>query len=95
MNYWENWKLNLQNEGKPFFTVATTVAGVDADNEHVESFPINTWTHLVVSMDLNAHTLSFYVNGELTKLGMPAENRVWQDLRNLLIFLPQEKNCRS
>ena len=62
MNYWENWKLNLQNEGKPFFTVATTVAGVDADNEHVESFPINTWTHLVVSMDLNAHTLSFYVN---------------------------------
>lgn len=67
MNYWENWKLNLQNEGKPFFTVATTVAGVDADNEHVESFPINTWTHLVVSMDLNAHTLSFYVNGELTK----------------------------
>ena len=57
MNYWENWKLNLQNEGKPFFTVATTVAGVDADNEHVESFPINTWTHLVVSMDLNAHTL--------------------------------------
>lgn len=67
MNYWENWKLNIQNEGKPFFTVSTTVAGVDADNEHVESFPTNAWTHLVVSMDLNAHTLSFYVNGELTK----------------------------
>lgn len=67
MNYWENWKLNLQENSKPLFTVATTVAGVDADNEIVESVPVGQWSHIVVTMNLNTGKLSFYVNGEDTK----------------------------
>ncbi len=67
MNYWNNWKLNLQNESKPFFTVATTTGITDADNETVESAPAGKWTHLVVSLSLKDHTLSFYVDGNLTK----------------------------
>ncbi len=66
-NYWNNWKFNLQNESKPFFTVATSQGVIDADNENVESAPTGRWTHLVVSLSLSNHTLSFYVNGELTK----------------------------
>lgn len=67
MNYWNNWKLNLQNESKPFFTVATPLGITDADNETVESAPAGKWTHLVVSLSLKEHTLSFYVDGALTK----------------------------
>lgn len=67
MGDWHNWKFQVQDNGKPFFTVATNEGIVDADNEGDLSCPENTWTHLVVSMDLPAGTLSFYVNGELTK----------------------------
>ncbi len=68
LNYWNNWKLNLQNESKPFFTVATADGIIDADNETVESAPANKWTHLVISLSLTDHTLTFYVNGEMTKV---------------------------
>ena len=67
LNYWNNWKFNLQNESKPFFTVATADGVIDADNETVESAPAGKWTHLVVTLSLKNHTLSFYVNGIHTK----------------------------
>lgn len=67
MNYWNNWKFNLQTESKPFFTVATADGVIDADNETVESAPAGKWTHLVVALSLKSHTLAFYVDGNLTK----------------------------
>lgn len=67
LNYWNNWKFQVQDGGKPFFTFATTAGIADADNESDNSVPPGTWTHLAVSLDLTAHTLSFYVNGELSK----------------------------
>lgn len=67
LNYWNNWKFNLQTESKPFFTVATADGIIDADNETVESAPVGKWTHLVVSLSLTDHTLKFYVDGNLTK----------------------------
>jgi hypothetical protein len=62
-NDWYTWKFQTENNGKPFFTVNTTVGGTDADNQVVNSVPNLTWTHLVVSMDLVAKKLDFYVNG--------------------------------
>jgi len=73
LNYWNNWKLNIQNDGKPFFTFASTAGIADADNESVNSVPAGTWTHVAVSLDLTAHTLSMYVNGELTKTWKAAD----------------------
>jgi len=67
LNYWNNWKFQVEDHGKPFFTFASTAGIADADNESDNSIPPSTWTHLAVSLDLNAQTLSFYVNGELTK----------------------------
>lgn len=66
-NYWNSWKLNLQTENKPFFTVATEKGVVDMDNETVQSVPNDAWTHVAVTMDLTAGEISFYINGELTK----------------------------
>lgn len=70
-NYWNSWKFNLQDQAKPFFTVKTELGHVDADNEADNSGEAGKWTHLAVSLDLNAHTLAFYVNGQLT--------RTWDD----------------
>mgnify|MGYP002553118435 CR=1 FL=1 len=67
LNYWNNWKLNVENNGKPFFTVKTTTATVDMDNESVGTVKDGVWVHLAVTMDLNAHTVVFYVNGIATK----------------------------
>ena len=58
LNYWNNWKLNVENNGKPFFTVKTTTATVDMDNESVGTVKDGVWVHLAVTMDLNAHTVS-------------------------------------
>ena len=67
-NYWNSWKFQLQEQNKPFFTVHTNEDGwVDADNESDFSAPNETWTHLVVTLDLTAKKLVFYVNGALTK----------------------------
>jgi len=66
-NDWYTWKFQTQNDGKPFFTINTSAGGTDADNETVLSVPNTTWTHLVVSLDLVAKTMDFYVNGALTK----------------------------
>lgn len=67
LNYWNNWKLNVENSGKPFFTVKTTTATVDMDNETVGTVKDGVWVHLAVTMDLNTHTVVFYVNGVATK----------------------------
>lgn len=65
-NYWETWKFQLQEQNKPFFTVQTAAGFTDADNQVDFSAPNMTWTHLVVSLDLTAETLTFYVNGAST-----------------------------
>ena len=62
-NDWYTWKFQTENNGKPFFTVNTTKGGTDADNQVNNSVPNLTWTHLVVSLDLVAQKLDFYVNG--------------------------------
>ncbi|MDD3079747.1 MAG: LamG domain-containing protein [Paludibacter sp.] len=62
-NYWKTWKFQLQAQNKPFFTVSTTKGVTDADNQSDFSAPNKTWTHLVVTLDLAAETMSFYVNG--------------------------------
>jgi hypothetical protein len=62
-NDWFTWKFQTQDGGKPFFTVNTTKGGTDADNQVDNSVPNLTWTHLVVSLDLVAQKLDFYVNG--------------------------------
>lgn len=67
LNYWENWKFQIQEQGKAFFTVKTPAGHTDADNEKDMSVPIKSWTHVVIVLNLDASTLSFYVNGLLTK----------------------------
>jgi hypothetical protein len=64
-NYWKTWKLQIQEQNKPYFTVATvsTAGIVDADNQLVNSVINNTWTHVVISMSLTTGKLSFYING--------------------------------
>lgn len=68
LNYWNTFKLNLQSENKPFFTVATENGIIDADNEMPQSVKENEWAHLVIVMSYKSHSLTFYVNGEKTKV---------------------------
>ncbi|PXV59365.1 concanavalin A-like lectin/glucanase superfamily protein [Dysgonomonas alginatilytica] len=67
LNYWNNWKFQIQEQGKAFFTVQTTQGFTDADNEYDQSVAPGRWAHVVVSLDLSSQKLSFYVNGRLTK----------------------------
>lgn len=67
LNYWNNWKFQIQEQSKAFYTVATAAGTTDADNEKDLSVPKNTWTHVVVVLNLDESKLSFYVNGILTK----------------------------
>lgn len=67
LNYWNNWKFQIQEQGKSFFTVKTPAGHTDADNERDLSVPTKSWTHVVVVLNLDNSTLSFYVNGVLTK----------------------------
>lgn len=68
LNDWHNWKLQLQDQAKAFFTVATTAGITDSDNERDLTAPVNTWTHLVIVLDLDSSDpLCFYTNGVLTK----------------------------
>jgi hypothetical protein len=77
-NSWHGWKLQLQEQSKPFMTIATQIGSADpqisdADNEADNSCPEGEWTHLVVVTNLTAKTLSFYVNGVLTKTWTSSE----------------------
>ena len=65
-NDWYSWKFQTQDGGKPFFSVKTSVGGIDADNQHDNSVPNATWKHLVISMSLTTGTLTFYVDGAST-----------------------------
>jgi len=65
-NAWYTWKFQTQDGGKPFFTATTTAGTFNSDNQHDNSVPNATWTHLVVSMSLTNGTLTFYVNGSST-----------------------------
>lgn len=68
LNDWNNWKFQLQDQAKAFFTVSTTAGITDSDNERDLTAPTKTWTHLVVVLDLGtSKPLKFYTNGVLTK----------------------------
>lgn len=67
LNYWNNWKFNIESSGKPFFTIKTTTGAIDMDNEMVPTVESGTWIHLAVTMDLNTHAVVFYVNGKMSK----------------------------
>lgn len=67
LNYWNNWKFQIQEQAKAFFTISTTAGGTDADNEKDLSVPAKSWTHVIIVVNLDESTLSFYVNGVLTK----------------------------
>ena len=64
-NYWNTWKLQVQDGGKPFATVNVTGC-VDMDNETDNSVPENAWTHIVFTYS-STGVARFYINGELTK----------------------------
>jgi len=67
-NYWNGYKLQTQDGGKPFFTYKKVDGGiVDADNETDNCIKVNTWNHIVVSVNAITKELKFYVNGTLTK----------------------------
>ena len=66
-NYWNSWKLNIQDGGKPFFTVGTSSGITDMDNETDQSVPAKAWTHVVVTCNTTTGNVCFYVNGALTK----------------------------
>ncbi len=66
-NYWNTWKFQLQDQNKPFFTFAGNDGIADADNERDQSAKEGEWTMLTVVLSYKSHTLSFYVNGDLTK----------------------------
>lgn len=63
LNYWENWKLQIQEQGKAFFTIHTNAGYTDADNEADLSVRAGVWAHVVISLDLDASSLTMYVNG--------------------------------
>lgn len=67
-NYWNGYKLQTQDGGKPFFTFKKVDGGIiDADNETDNCIKINIWNHIVVSLNGTTKELKFYVNGTLTK----------------------------
>lgn len=66
LNYWENWKLEIEKNGKPFFTLKTTEGVLDADNEKNGSVTPKEWAHVVITIDLTKGELAFYVDGNQT-----------------------------
>jgi len=66
-NYWNTWKLQVQDLNKPFFTFASNEGIADADNETDQSVKEGEWTMITTVLSYTDHTLNFYINGELTK----------------------------
>lgn len=66
-NTWHSWKLNIQDGGKPFFTVNLDGAAADMDNEADQSVMPDAWTHVAIAFDGSKHEVNMYVNGKLTK----------------------------
>lgn len=76
-NYWAGYKLQLQGDGKPFFSYTKAGGGiVDADNELNNSVSIGEWNHLVVSLNSTTKELKFYVNGLLTRTWTEADKGI-------------------
>jgi len=67
-NYWNGYKLQTQDGGKPFFTYKKIDGGIiDADNETDNCIKIDVWNHIVVTVNAVTKELKFFVNGTLTK----------------------------
>ena len=76
-NYWNGYKLQTQDGGKPFFTFKKVDGGiVDADNETDNCIKINTWNHIVVTLNGTSKELKFFVNGTLTKTWTEASKNI-------------------
>lgn len=91
-NYWNGYKLQTQDGGKPFFTYKTTKttnAIIDADNEMDNSIKINQWNHIVVSVNSTTNELKFYVNGTLTKTWTEANKGIAPLIQTLTNPAPQ------
>jgi hypothetical protein len=91
-NYWTGYKLQTQDGGKPFFTYKSTKATnaiIDADNEMDNSIKINTWNHVVVSVNATTKELKFYVNGTLTKTWTEANKGIAPLVQTLTAPAPQ------
>ena len=70
-NYWNSFKLQVQDASKPFFTLKAGENCQDMDNETDQSVPAKTWSHVVVTWDGAKGEVYFYVNGEVTKVWDP------------------------
>ncbi len=77
-NKWESWKLNIQGNGKPFFSITGNDGAKDMDNEKVNSCPAGEWHHVAVCADLTAGTVVFYIDGAVTKTW---ENKVYGTIK--------------
>lgn len=76
-NYWKGYKLQIQGDGKPFFSYTKAGGGIiDADNELNNSVKAGEWNHLVVSLNSTTKELKFYVNGLLTKTWTEADKGI-------------------
>ena len=73
LNYWENWKLQVQENGKLSFTVKTGAGVTDADNEADQSVKVGEWTLVIISLDLDANKLTLYTSES-------KEPKVWDNI---------------
>lgn len=84
-NWWNTFKLSIQDGGKPFITIKTENACTDMDNEHDQSVnPETGWTHVCIAWSGKSGVLSMYVNGELTKEWNPDSKG--DNLKGKLVF---------
>lgn len=68
LNYWNNWKFQIQEQAKALFTVKTQAGITDSDNERDLSVNKGAWHHVVVVLQLDSvQPLKFYVDGLLSK----------------------------
>ncbi len=73
-NYWWGYKFQTQSVGKPLFTErinATSVQDFDANSGIVAPL---VWTHVVVSLNSTAKTMTFYINGVKTQAWTATDN---------------------
>jgi lysophospholipase L1-like esterase len=72
-NGWNSWKLQLTSGNQTLFTVTTNHGVIDMA-PIAEINPLNTWTHVVVSLNLNEGWLDMYANGRFLKRWTKEEN---------------------
>lgn len=64
LNRWNGYKFQLQSANKPFFTIRTTTATHDRDNES-PTLDLNKWYHVAVTY--KSGEMVFYVDGTPVK----------------------------